>query len=145
MQNIFKPVTISEANDSRMDQVKFFKGCISQTLLGPFLNTSSHQLLDKPSCRNDLKFKRLFINVLYFVCWYSWCHNFRNWCNGSKHKRLNVSKTDHDFSSNETFLNLSLRGKCPNTEFFLVRVFPYSIRIRIFTDTFHSVSERLDF
>ena len=27
---------------SRMDQVKFFKGCFPQILLGPFLNTLSH-------------------------------------------------------------------------------------------------------
>ena len=27
---------------SRMDQVKFFKGCLSQVLLGPFLNTLTH-------------------------------------------------------------------------------------------------------
>ena len=27
---------------SRMDQVKFFKGCLAQILLGPFLNTMSH-------------------------------------------------------------------------------------------------------
>ena len=27
---------------SRMDQVKFFKGCLPQILLGPFLNTLSH-------------------------------------------------------------------------------------------------------
>ena len=27
-----------------MDQVKFFKGCLPQTLLGPFLHTLSHML-----------------------------------------------------------------------------------------------------
>ena len=27
---------------SRMDQVKFFKGCLPQMLLGPFLNTLPH-------------------------------------------------------------------------------------------------------
>ena len=27
---------------SRMDQVDFFKGCLSQILLGPFLNTLTH-------------------------------------------------------------------------------------------------------
>ena len=27
---------------SRMDQVKFFKGCPPQILIGPFLNTLSH-------------------------------------------------------------------------------------------------------
>ena len=27
-----------------MDQVKFFKGCLSQVLLGPFLNTLSHMI-----------------------------------------------------------------------------------------------------
>ena len=27
---------------SRMDQVKFFKGCLPQILLGPFLNALSH-------------------------------------------------------------------------------------------------------
>ena len=27
---------------SRMDQVKFFKGCLPQILLGPFLNIFSH-------------------------------------------------------------------------------------------------------
>ena len=30
---------------SRMDQVKFFKGCLSQILLGPFLNTMFHVLI----------------------------------------------------------------------------------------------------
>ena len=31
-------------NNSRMDQewIKFFKGCLPQILLGPFLNTLSH-------------------------------------------------------------------------------------------------------
>ena len=29
---------------SRMDQVKFFKGCLQQILFGPFLNTLSHIL-----------------------------------------------------------------------------------------------------
>ena len=28
----------------------------------------------------------------------------------------------------------SLRQKCPNTEFFLVRIFPYSVQIREDTD-----------
>ena len=27
---------------SRMDQVQFFKGCLPQILLGPFLNTLTH-------------------------------------------------------------------------------------------------------
>ena len=27
---------------SRMDHVKFFTGCLSQVLLGPFLNTWTH-------------------------------------------------------------------------------------------------------
>ena len=27
---------------SRMDQVNFFKGCLSQILLGPFMNTLFH-------------------------------------------------------------------------------------------------------
>ena len=27
---------------SRMDQVKFFKGCLPQILLGPFLNALTH-------------------------------------------------------------------------------------------------------
>ena len=27
---------------SRVDEVKFFKGCLPQILLGPFLNTLSH-------------------------------------------------------------------------------------------------------
>ena len=34
---------------SRMDQVKFFKGCLPQVLLGPFLNTLSHLLFDMNS------------------------------------------------------------------------------------------------
>ena len=36
---------ICEANYSRMDQVKFFKGCLPQILLGLFLNTLSHVLI----------------------------------------------------------------------------------------------------
>ena len=28
--------------NSRMDQLKIFKSCLSQILLGPFLNTLSH-------------------------------------------------------------------------------------------------------
>ena len=32
----------SRTKYSRMDQVKFFKGCLPQILLGPFLNTLSH-------------------------------------------------------------------------------------------------------
>ena len=31
-----------ELKNSRIDQVKFFKGCLPQILLGPFLNTLSH-------------------------------------------------------------------------------------------------------
>ena len=30
---------------SRMDQVKFLKGCLPQVLLGPFLDTLSHLVL----------------------------------------------------------------------------------------------------
>ena len=37
---IFKEVY--GAKSSRMDQVKFFKGCLPQISLGPFLNTLSH-------------------------------------------------------------------------------------------------------
>ena len=33
---------VFETNYSRMDQVKFFKSCLPQILLGPFLNTLSH-------------------------------------------------------------------------------------------------------
>ena len=29
----------------RMDQVKFFKGCLSQILLGPFLNTLTQKII----------------------------------------------------------------------------------------------------
>ena len=35
---------------SRMDQVKFFKGCLPQILLGPFLNTLTHYIASDPSC-----------------------------------------------------------------------------------------------
>ena len=34
---------------------------------------------------------------------------------------------------NTVNLNLALREKCPNMEFFLVRIFPYSDSIRRFT------------
>ena len=34
---------LNEAKYSRKDQVKFFKGCLPQILLGPFLNTL-HQI-----------------------------------------------------------------------------------------------------
>ena len=48
---------------------------------------------------------------------------------------------------NPTYQNLngvrlcrSLREKCPNTEFFLVYIFPYLVRIRenMYLDTFHA-------
>ena len=47
------------------------------------------------------------------------------------------------------FHNLTLREKCPNTDFFLVRIFLYSVRIQEKTDqketpyldSFHAVSE----
>ena len=32
----------SRTKYSKMDQVKYFKGCLPQILLGPFLNTLSH-------------------------------------------------------------------------------------------------------
>ena len=34
-------ILINGSRYSRMDQVKFFKGCLPQILLGPFLNTST--------------------------------------------------------------------------------------------------------
>ena len=42
---MFVACVIREANYSRMDQVKFFKGCLPQILLGLFLNTLSHVLI----------------------------------------------------------------------------------------------------
>ena len=36
------PQTTFGSRYSRMDQVKFFKGCLPQILLGPFLNTLTH-------------------------------------------------------------------------------------------------------
>ena len=42
-QQVFLKICQSyETKYSRMDQVKFFKGCLPQMLLGPFLNTLSH-------------------------------------------------------------------------------------------------------
>ena len=38
---------------SRMDQVKFFKGCLSQILLGLFLNSLT-QILQKKACQSLL-------------------------------------------------------------------------------------------
>ena len=49
----FQDLVTFETKYSRMDQVKFFKGCLPQILLGPFLNTLSH----------------LFLNHLFFGFW----------------------------------------------------------------------------
>ena len=40
--NFFHATQNIRAKYSRMDEVKFFKGCLPQLLLGPFLNTLSH-------------------------------------------------------------------------------------------------------
>ena len=45
-----------ESKYSRMDHVKFFKGCPSQILLGPFLNTLSHlSVFSYPQSRKKIK------------------------------------------------------------------------------------------
>ena len=38
---------------SRMDHVKFFTGCLSQILLGPFLNTWTHIAIIQMICLVD--------------------------------------------------------------------------------------------
>ena len=50
-----------------MDQVKFFKGCLLQILLGPFLNTLSHieylfseHLFWSYESKIDLQFQRAY-------------------------------------------------------------------------------------
>ena len=40
---------------SRMGQVKFFKGCLSQILLGPFLNTLRARSLVVSDLRSETK------------------------------------------------------------------------------------------
>ena len=43
----------------------------------------------------------------------------------------------------KSYLKNTLREKCPNTEFFLVRIFPHSDRIwrdTPYLDTFHTVT-----
>ena len=46
-----KAINVSQY--SRMDQVKFFKGCRPQILLGPFLNTLFQTLVTRPSFYNN--------------------------------------------------------------------------------------------
>ena len=41
---LFNNYILYETEYSRIDQVNFFKGCLPQILLGPFLNTLSHML-----------------------------------------------------------------------------------------------------
>ena len=48
----------------------------------------------------------------------------------SKDFEIKNLEEHHDFYVQSNIL--SLREKCPNTEFFLVRIFPYSDRIRKF-------------
>ena len=44
-----------------VNQVKFFKGCLPQILLGPFLNTLTHM---KHQARNELSSLSGYTNIL---------------------------------------------------------------------------------
>ena len=44
---------ITATKYSRTDQVKFFTGCLSQILLGPFLNTWTHIAIIQMICLVD--------------------------------------------------------------------------------------------
>ena len=51
---------------SRMDQVKFFKGCFPQILLGRFLNTVSHiffKISLLRSCEAQQKITNIFLTL----------------------------------------------------------------------------------
>ena len=50
------------------------------------------------------------------------------------HKSREVLRCYNNFSRQEVIPSLPLREKCPNTEFFLVRIFPHSHWIRIDTN-----------
>ena len=53
---------------SRMDQVKFFKGCLPQVLLGPFLNTLSHifdSVINTPSLIATLQTWLPYLNCFW--------------------------------------------------------------------------------
>ena len=58
---------------------------------------------------------------------WSWIHEKvkQNWC---------LVKIRIPYKKNRVTVNGSLRGKCPNTEFFLVRIFLDSDWIKIFTE-----------
>ena len=45
-----------------------------------------------------------------------------------------IRKTVFDPQLTTEYKNLALRGKCPNTEFFLLRIFLYSVRMQENTD-----------
>ena len=45
LKNCDFALTTFWSRNSRMDQVKFFKGCLPQILRGPFLNNLTHLLL----------------------------------------------------------------------------------------------------
>ena len=51
---------------SRPDTLKFFKGCYSQILLGPFLNNLSHFFLLSITVKSELSFCR-FVNRSIWV------------------------------------------------------------------------------
>ena len=71
----FKDFNITyETKYSRMDQVKFFKGCLLQILLGPFLNTLSHiehlfseHLFWSYESKIDLQFQRAYFLYSRFI------------------------------------------------------------------------------
>ena len=57
-------------NNSRMDQLKIFKSCLSQILLGPFLNTLSHLNIHTCISPEWISSKK-GICYIYFYC--IWC------------------------------------------------------------------------
>ena len=64
--------SVFRANYSKMDQVKFFKGCLPQILFGPFLNTLSHlfwssSFLIKTSISLMIIFQMIVFNLLNFA------------------------------------------------------------------------------
>ena len=59
---------------SRIDQARFFKGCLPQMLLGPFLNTLTHMFTvsNKDSERSTIKvvLESILMNPGSWYCWW---------------------------------------------------------------------------
>ena len=83
--------------------------------------------------------KDIFNNVLYLERWYFERYfecffmtiQFWSWQKGLNQRKLSIWRMEYDISMKQFCFELhlkdyTLREKCPNTEFFLVCIFPHS-------------------